>query len=87
MTSTPSGPPNVVAVELDPQALAARGLDPRDLRNTLQAANVTRDNIRVLASDREVLVQAGVFLSQADRSATWWSASEASRFFCVMWRA
>ena len=57
---------NVVAVELDPQALAARGLDPRDLRNALQAANVTRDNIRVLASDREVLVQAGVFLSQAD---------------------
>ena len=57
---------HVVAVELDPQALASRGLDPRDLRQALQAANVTRDNIRVRASDRELLVQAGVFLSHAD---------------------
>ncbi len=57
---------HVVSVELDPQALAARGLDPRDLRVALQAANVTRDDIRVLADDTELLVQAGVFLSHAD---------------------
>ena len=57
---------HVVAVELDPQALASHGLDPRDLRQALQAANVTRDNIRVLANDGELLVQAGVFLSHAD---------------------
>ena len=57
---------HVVSVELDPQALAARGLDPRDLRVALQAANVTRDDIRVLADDKELLVQAGVFLSHAD---------------------
>jgi multidrug efflux pump subunit AcrB len=57
---------HVVAVELDPQALASRGLDPRDLRQALQAANVTRDNIRVTAHDNELLVQAGVFLSHAD---------------------
>jgi len=57
---------HVVSVELDPQALASRGLDPRDLRQALQAANVTRDNIRVLANDNELLVQAGVFLSHAD---------------------
>jgi multidrug efflux pump subunit AcrB len=56
----------VVSVELDPQAMASHGLDPRDLRRALQAANVTRDNIRVLANDRELLVQAGVFLSHAD---------------------
>ena len=56
----------VVAVELDPQALAARGLDPRDLRMALQSANTTRDNIRVLANDSELLVQAGVFLSHPD---------------------
>ncbi len=57
---------HVVAVELDPQALASRGLDPRDLRRALQAANTTRDNIRVLANDSELLVQAGVFLSHPD---------------------
>ncbi len=57
---------HVVAVLLDPQALASHGLDPRDLRLALQAANVTRDNIRVLADDNELLVQAGVFLSHAD---------------------
>jgi multidrug efflux pump subunit AcrB len=56
----------VVAVDLDPQALAARGLDPRDLRMALQAANVTRDNIKIQADNRELLVQAGVFLSHAD---------------------
>ena len=57
---------HVVAVELDPQALASHGLDPRDLRQALQAANVTRDNIGVVAKDNELLVQAGVFLSHAD---------------------
>jgi multidrug efflux pump subunit AcrB len=57
---------HVVAVELDPQALASRGLDPRDLRQALQGANVTRDNIRVQSHDNELLVQAGVFLSHAD---------------------
>ncbi|MCB1925234.1 MAG: efflux RND transporter permease subunit, partial [Gammaproteobacteria bacterium] len=57
---------HVVAVELDPQALASHGMDPRDLRAALQAANVTRDNIGVVARDQELLVQAGVFLSHAD---------------------
>ncbi len=57
---------HVVAVDLDPQSLASHGLDPRDLRMALQAANTTRDNIRILASDNELLVQAGVFLSHAD---------------------
>jgi len=63
---TIGAPAHVVAVELDPQALASRGLDPRDLRQALQAANVTRDNMPVLANDKELLVQAGVFLSHAD---------------------
>ena len=57
---------HVVAVELDPQALASRGLDPRDLRQALQAANVTRDNIGIVSHDSELLVQAGVFFSHAD---------------------
>ena len=57
---------HIVAVDLDPQALASHGLDPRDLRQALQSANVTRDNIGVTAHDKELLVQAGVFLSHAD---------------------
>ncbi len=57
---------HVVAVELDPQAMASHGLDPRDLRRALQSANITQDNIRVQADDSELLVQAGVFLSHAD---------------------
>lgn len=63
---TIGAPEHVVAVDLDPQALASRGMDPRDLRIALQAANVTRDNISIVAHDRELLVQAGVFLSHAD---------------------
>ena len=46
--------------------VASHGLDPRDLRLALQSANVTRDSIRVLAHNSELLVQAGVFLSHAD---------------------
>jgi len=66
---TVGAPEHVVAVELDPQALAARGLDPRDLRRALQAANSTRNDIRLLADDSELLVQAGAFLAQADEIA------------------
>jgi multidrug efflux pump subunit AcrB len=60
---------HIVAVDLDPQALASRGLDPRDLRRALQGANVTRDNIRIQSNNNELLVQAGVFLSQPDEIA------------------
>ncbi len=59
----------VVAVELDPQALASRGLDPLDLRRALQAANTTRNDIRILADDSELLVQAGAFLGNTEEIA------------------
>ena len=59
-------PKRVVSVTLDPQALASRGLDPRDLRMALMAANSTRDNIEVVSESQELLVQAGVFLSHAE---------------------
>ncbi|HHI76787.1 MAG TPA: efflux RND transporter permease subunit, partial [Gammaproteobacteria bacterium] len=59
-------PDRVVAVTLDPQALASHNLDPRDLRLALMAANSTRDNIEVVTEDGEMLVQAGVFLSHAE---------------------
>jgi len=58
-------PERVVSVQLDPQALASRGMDPRDLRTALLMANSTRDNMAVVSDGEELLVQAGVFLSHA----------------------
>ena len=56
-------PERVVKVTLDPQALAGYGIDLNDLRTALQAADASRDNMKVTADNREMLVQAGVFLS------------------------
>ncbi len=56
-------PERVVKVTLDPQALAGHGIDLEDLRRALQAANTSRDNMKVTSENREMLVQAGVFLS------------------------
>ena len=67
MTSTPIGNPDrVVHVLLDPQALSGHGIDLSDLRNALQAGNHIRDNISVTADNRELLVQAGTFLTSAE---------------------
>ena len=55
----------VVSVLLDPQALSGYGIALNDLRLALQAANQTRDNISVTAENREILVQAGSFLTDA----------------------
>ncbi len=60
---TIGAPERVVKVTLDPQALAGHGIDLEDLRRALQAANATRDNMKVTSDNREILVQAGVFLS------------------------
>jgi multidrug efflux pump subunit AcrB len=56
-------PEQVVRVVLDPQALAAHGIDLSDLRRALQASNVIRDDIGVVADNTEVLVQAGTLLT------------------------
>ncbi|MCF1183875.1 efflux RND transporter permease subunit [Marichromatium gracile] len=53
----------VVRVLLDPQALAGYDIDLDDLRRSLQAGNTTRDNLSVTADNRELLVQAGTFLT------------------------
>jgi len=60
---TIGAPQRVVGVKLNPQAMASRGLDPRDLRTALLIANSTRDNMPVVSDGEELLVQAGVFLS------------------------
>lgn len=55
-----------VRVTLDPVAMAAHQLDPAALRAALMSSNQSRDNIKVLSEDREILVQAGVFLSHPE---------------------
>ncbi|WP_293652619.1 efflux RND transporter permease subunit, partial [Thiolapillus sp.] len=60
---TIGAPERVVKVTIDPQSLAGHGIDLNDLRLSLQAGNASRDNIKVTADNREILVQAGVFLS------------------------
>lgn len=60
---TIGSPQRVVRVTIDPQALAGYGIDLADLRRALQAGNASRDNLEVTADNREILVQAGVFLS------------------------
>ncbi|EXJ16018.1 efflux RND transporter permease subunit [Imhoffiella purpurea] len=56
----------VVRVVLDPQAMSAHELDLDSLRQALQSANRVRDQIGVPVNDRELIVQAGDFLSSAD---------------------
>ncbi len=63
---TIGNPDRVVHVQLDPQALVGYGVDLSDLRRALQAANHIRDDISVTAENRELLVQAGTFLTSAD---------------------
>ncbi|NEX21478.1 efflux RND transporter permease subunit [Thiorhodococcus mannitoliphagus] len=59
-------PDQVVRVLLKPETLAGYNIDLSNLRNALQAANFTRDNLTVTADNEEILVQAGTFLASAD---------------------
>jgi multidrug efflux pump subunit AcrB len=60
---TIANPERVVHVLLDPQALSGFNMDLNDLRQTLQAANVTRDNLPITRDNHEVLLQAGTLLT------------------------
>ena len=62
---TIGAPQRVVKVLLDPQALAGYQIDLDDLRLSLRAADQSRDDLTLTAANREVLVQAGTFLSNA----------------------
>ena len=59
-------PQRTVSVMLDPQALSGYGIPLENLRNALLSANHTADNLPVTAFNRELLVQAGTFLTTAD---------------------
>ncbi|MES9828776.1 MAG: efflux RND transporter permease subunit [Candidatus Thiodiazotropha sp.] len=63
---TIGNPDRVVHVLLDSQSLAGHGIDLSDLRTALQAGNHIRDNIEITAENRELLVQAGTFLTSPD---------------------
>ena len=56
-------PQRAVQVMLDPQALSGYGISLDNLRNALLSANHAADNLPVTAFNRELLVQAGTFLT------------------------
>jgi multidrug efflux pump subunit AcrB len=53
----------VVHVLLDPQALSAYNIEINDLSNALRAGNQTRDNLKVTSDNKELLIQAGTFMT------------------------
>ena len=60
---TIGGSPQVLRILLDPQLLAGYGFDLQQIKRSLTAANVSRDAGRIAENNREVIVQAGTFLS------------------------
>ncbi len=54
---------HVVHIVLDPQALAAYHIDINDLSRALRAGNQTEDNLKITAENKEILVQAGTFMT------------------------
>ncbi|MBK5930819.1 efflux RND transporter permease subunit [Halochromatium salexigens] len=63
---TVGAPQQVMRVILDPQALASHGIDLSDLSRALQAGNSSRDDIAIVADNREIRVQAGTMLASVD---------------------
>ncbi len=66
---TIGGPDRVVHVVFDAQRLAGYGLALDDLRRALSSANASADAGRSVADDREILVQAGTFLTTPEEIA------------------
>jgi len=63
---TVGGPDRVVRVLLDPQRLAGYGITLTDLRRALRAANTSLASASLVEENREVLVQAGDFLTRPE---------------------
>ncbi|MDH3281147.1 MAG: efflux RND transporter permease subunit, partial [Gammaproteobacteria bacterium] len=66
---TLGGPDRVVHVRFDPQRLAGYGLSLDDLRRALSAANASRDAGALVQDNRQILVQAGTFLTTPEEVA------------------
>ena len=63
---TVGGPDNVVHVTLDPVRLAGFGISIQDLRRSLTGANATLSAGAITRDNREIVVQAGEFLTDVD---------------------
>ena len=63
---TIGGPDHVVRVLLDPSRMAGFSLSVEDLRRALLASNVSRQAGELVNDNREVVVQAGSFLSNPE---------------------
>lgn len=66
---TIGSPTRVMHVVLDPQALAGYNIDINQLGNALRAANSARNDLTITANNREVLLQAGTFLTAPEEIA------------------
>jgi multidrug efflux pump subunit AcrB len=63
--STVGATPRVIRIQLDPEALNAHELSVQEVRYALQASNVSKSAGNLVKGNREVLVQTGMFLSDA----------------------
>ncbi len=66
---TLGGPERVVRVDFDPERLAGYGLSLEDLRRSLTSANASSDAGSLVRDGKEILVQAGTFLSTPEEVA------------------
>jgi len=66
---TIGSPRRVLHVVLNPQALSGFNIDINDLGNALRSANSVRNDLTITADNREILLQAGVFLTAAEEIA------------------
>ena len=66
---TVGGPERVVKVTLDPQRLSSFGVALDDLRKALRAANTSMAAGSTVADNREIVVQAGAFLTSPEEVA------------------
>ena len=66
---TIGSPTRVISVLLDPQSLSGYNIDIADLKNALRSANSAHNGLTVTTDNREILLQAGMFLSSADEIA------------------
>ncbi len=62
---TIGGPQHVARVVLDPQRLAGHNIDLDNLRMALQGANWSADAGAIVSDNREILVEAGAFITRA----------------------
>jgi multidrug efflux pump subunit AcrB len=64
---TIGAPERAIKVLLDPQALSGYGIDLFDLRISLSGSNTAVDDLTVTSFNRELLVQAGTFLTSVEQ--------------------